>query len=195
MCRGVGFYPETLTGTMTRIYGEHPKIPYLLMMMGRVRWSEPRIIQWRSCRSAIDLCSILLFAFLMPQIHVPWTPLRVLGSLGVFLLSALLEIGGGWLVWRGIRDRQPPRAVNAVSGTLVVALYAWSQLLQPPSPASQFGRIYAAYGAIFIAGSYAWGAAVDGLRLDAGDFVAVGLSIAAAVSALFWPRRGTAVPG
>ncbi len=107
----------------------------------------------------------------------------------MFVLAAVLEIGGGWLVWRGIRDKQKPRALYAVAGTFVVACYAWAPLLQPPSPAAQFGRIYAVYGAIFIVGSYAWGAALDGLRLDAGDFVGVGLAAAGAMTALFWPWR------
>lgn len=118
-----------------------------------------------------------------------WTPARVLWSLGVFLLAALFEIGGGWLVWRGIREKQEPRVVYAVGGTLVVAAYAWVPLLQPESPAAQFGRIYAVYGAIFIVCSYAWGAIVDSLRLDVGDFVGVALATAGALTALFWPWR------
>lgn len=111
-------------------------------------------------------------------------------SLSVFLLAAVLEIGGGWLVWRGIRDKQTPQALYAVCGTLVVALYAWAPLLQPPSPAAQFGRIYAVYGAIFIVASYAWGAALDGLKLDAGDFLGVVFAAVGALTALFWPWRG-----
>jgi Uncharacterised BCR, YnfA/UPF0060 family len=75
-----------------------------------------------------------------------WTPARVAWSLGVFLLAGLLEIGGGWLVWRGVREGRAPRWAYAAGGTLVVAAYAYVPLLQPPSPAAQFGRIYAVYG-------------------------------------------------
>lgn len=118
-----------------------------------------------------------------------WTPTRVLWSLAVFVFAALFEIGGGWLVWRGIRERQEPRAVFAVFGTFVVAAYAWIPLLQPKSPADQFGRIYAVYGCVFIVGSYAWAAAIDGLKLDAGDAVGVTLAGAGALAAQFWPWR------
>lgn len=118
-----------------------------------------------------------------------WTVERVFWSFGVFLLAGLLEIGGGWLVWQGVKERRAPRALLALAGTLVVAAYAWVPLLQPPSPAAQFGRIYAVYGCVFIVLSYAWGAAVDGLRLDAGDAVGVALALAAACCAQFWPWR------
>jgi small multidrug resistance family-3 protein len=118
-----------------------------------------------------------------------WTPLRVVWSLGVFLLAGLLEVGGGWLVWQGMKECRAPRAALAVAGTIIVAAYAWVPLLQPDSPSGQFGRIYAVYGCVFIALSYAWGAAVDGLRLDAGDAVGVALAVSAAVCAQFWPWR------
>lgn len=119
----------------------------------------------------------------------PWTALRVLWALAVFVLAALFEIGGGWLVWRGIRERQEPRAAFAVAGTLIVAAYAWIPLLQPPSPAAQFGRVYAVYGCVFIAASYLWAAAVDGLALDAGDIIGITLAVAGATTAQFWPWR------
>lgn len=118
-----------------------------------------------------------------------WSVLKVFWSLGVFLLAALFEIGGGWLVWRGMREKVSPRAVYAVCGTVIVACYAWVPLLQPPSPAALFGRIYAVYGAIFIVCAYAWAAALDGLRLDAGDLAGCALAAAGALTALFWPRR------
>lgn len=117
-----------------------------------------------------------------------WSALKVFWSLGVFLLAALFEIGGGWLIWRGMRDKVSPRALYAVSGTAIVAMYGWVPLLQPASPAAQFGRIYAVYGAVFIVCSYGWAALLDGLRLDVGDYLGVALAATGALTALFWRR-------
>lgn len=94
-------------------------------------------------------------------------------------------------MWRGIRERQEPRVALAAAGTLIVAAYAWIPLMQPPSPAAQFGRIQAVYGNVFIFMVYAWAAVLDDLKLDAGDFVGVAFAMAGALTAQFWPWRSS----
>jgi drug/metabolite transporter superfamily protein YnfA len=64
----------------------------------------------------------------------------------LFVLAGLCEIGGGYLVWGWMRDNKP--LLWALVGAVVLAFYGVVAALQP---ISEFGRVYAAYGGIFIA--------------------------------------------
>ncbi|GAX76832.1 hypothetical protein CEUSTIGMA_g4278.t1 [Chlamydomonas eustigma] len=115
---------------------------------------------------------------------IHWTVGTVFWTLGVFLLAGLAEIGGGWLVWQGIREGKPWYYV--LSGCIVLALYGFVPTLQPPG--SAFARVYAVYGGVFIVLSYLWGWALDGDRPDVGDGVGASIAIAGVAVAWFWPR-------
>ncbi|MFA5564673.1 MAG: YnfA family protein [Acidimicrobiia bacterium] len=80
-------------------------------------------------------------------------------SLALFALAALAEIGGAWLIWQGIREDRGVAWIGA--GVAALGTYGFVATLQDDA---NFGRILAAYGGIFVAGSLAWGAAVDGFR-------------------------------
>jgi small multidrug resistance family-3 protein len=71
---------------------------------------------------------------------------------GLFVVAGLCEIGGGYLVWGWMRDHKP--LAWALMGALVLAAYGVVAALQP---ISEFGRVYAAYGGIFIALALLWG--------------------------------------
>ena len=81
---------------------------------------------------------------------------------GLFVLAGLCEIGGGYLVWGWMREHKP--LTWALLGAAILATYGVVAALQP---ISGFGRVYAAYGGIFIALSLAWGIVVDGLEAAA----------------------------
>ncbi|OLT16375.1 hypothetical protein BJF80_07420 [Serinicoccus sp. CUA-874] len=85
----------------------------------------------------------------------------VLRSLVLFALAALSEIGGAWLVWQGVREHKGWVWIGA--GVIALGLYGFFATLQPDA---HFGRILAAYGGVFVAGSLAWGMAVDGFVPD-----------------------------
>jgi small multidrug resistance family-3 protein len=85
--------------------------------------------------------------------------LLVVGVL--FILAGLCEIGGGYLVWGWVRDQKP--ILWALAGAGVLALYGLVAALQP---IPEFGRVYAAYGGVFIVVALAWGIFVDGFRPD-----------------------------
>ena len=85
--------------------------------------------------------------------------MTVVKSLLLFALAALAEIGGAWLVWQGIREHRGWIWVGA--GVIALGLYGFVATLQADA---NFGRILAAYGGVFVAGSLAWGMVMDGFR-------------------------------
>jgi small multidrug resistance family-3 protein len=89
-----------------------------------------------------------------------------LRSVALFMVAALLEIGGAWLVWQAVREGRG--WWFAAFGVLALGLYGFAASFQPDA---QFGRILAAYGGVFVAGSLAWGVLLDGYRPDRFDVV------------------------
>lgn len=90
--------------------------------------------------------------------------MTALKSIVLFVLAAVAEIGGAWLVWQGVREHKGWIWVGA--GMVALGLYGFVATLQPDA---HFGRILAAYGGVFVAGSLAWGMVADGFRPDRWD--------------------------
>jgi small multidrug resistance family-3 protein len=82
----------------------------------------------------------------------------------LFGVSAVAEIGGVYLIWTGVREGAGPLAVLA--GAVALVAYGLIASLQP---SNEFGRVLAAYGAVFVVGSMLWGVAIDGFRPDRFD--------------------------
>jgi small multidrug resistance family-3 protein len=87
----------------------------------------------------------------------------VLRSIALFVLAAVAEIGGARLVWQGVREHWGLAWIGA--GVVALGAYGFVATLQPDP---HFGRILAAYGDVFVAGSLAWGMVVDGSAPTAG---------------------------
>lgn len=104
-------------------------------------------------------------------------------SLALFVVAAIAEIGGAYLVWLGIREGRGWPWV--VAGGLGLALYGAVATLQPEA---NFGRIFAAYGGIFIVGSLAWGMAFEGFRPDRWDAVGAAVCLAGMAIIMYGPR-------
>ena len=68
-------------------------------------------------------------------------------SIALFVLAAVAEIGGAWLIWQGVREHRGLLWVGA--GVIALGLYGFVATLQPDA---NFGRILAAYGGVFVAG-------------------------------------------
>mmetsp|Transcript_14415 Transcript_14415/g.34760 ORF Transcript_14415/g.34760 Transcript_14415/m.34760 type:complete len:225 (-) Transcript_14415:238-912(-) len=113
-----------------------------------------------------------------------WTLPTIIRALAVFVLAGIAEIGGGWLVWKAVREGKP--WWWALMGSLVLVLYGFIPTLQPTD---SFGRVYAVYGGFFIALSFIWGWIFDGIKPDLGDIVGGSLAVAAVLVILFWPRK------
>ena len=110
-------------------------------------------------------------------------PIPLLRSIALFLTAGLLEIGGGYLVWLWLRLNRP--AWVGVAGFIALAAYGIVPVFQAKD--HHFGRIYAAYGAVFIIMAMLWGWLVDHERVDARD-VAGALTCIAGAVVLMWPR-------
>jgi small multidrug resistance family-3 protein len=110
--------------------------------------------------------------------------MQIVLSLLYFVLAGVFEIGGGYLVWLWLREGKSPWL--AVLGVAVLALYGVVPTLQPKS--ADFGRVYAAYGGVFIVLSILWGWAVDHVIPDRPDLAGGGIALAGAAIVMFWPR-------
>ena len=70
--------------------------------------------------------------------------MSLISSIGLFVLAGLCEISGGYLVWTWLRHGKP--IGYALCGALILVLYA----IIPTFQSAHFGRVYAAYGGMFI---------------------------------------------
>jgi small multidrug resistance family-3 protein len=104
-------------------------------------------------------------------------------SLALFVVAAVAEIGGAWLIWQGVREHRGPAWVGA--GLVALGLYGFVATLQPDA---NFGRILAAYGGIFVAGSLTWGVVVDGFRPDRYDIAGAVICLLGVVVIMYAPR-------
>jgi small multidrug resistance family-3 protein len=104
-------------------------------------------------------------------------------SLILFLAAALFEIGGAWLVWQGVREHRG--WVWAGLGIVALGIYGFVATLQPDA---NFGRILAAYGGVFVAGSLAWGMVVDGFRPDRYDLTGALVCLVGVAVIMYAPR-------
>lgn len=60
--------------------------------------------------------------------------------------------------------------------------------LVPTYQTAPFGRVYAAYGGVFVVLSVAWGAAVEGIAPDRFDVLGAVLCLAGIAVMMYWPR-------
>ncbi|WP_346927476.1 YnfA family protein [uncultured Arthrobacter sp.] len=104
-------------------------------------------------------------------------------SVLLFILAAVAEIGGAWMVWQAVREGRDWWWAGI--GIIALGLYGFVATLQPDA---HFGRILAAYGGVFVAGSMAWGIVFDGFRPDRWDVIGSVICIAGVAVIMFAPR-------
>jgi small multidrug resistance family-3 protein len=118
----------------------------------------------------------------MVELLVPFDINIIIATLGLFFLAAIMEIGGGYLVWEWIREKKG--VFIGLTGGIILFLYGIIPTLQP----SHFGRIYAAYGGIFIISSIIWGMIVDKKKPDKFEIMGSLVAVCGAVIIFYTPR-------
>lgn len=100
----------------------------------------------------------------------------------LFGLAGLCEIGGGYLVWQWWRNGA--QEVIGILGAVTLVLYG----IIPTYQTAHFGRVYAAYGGVFIVLSMFWGWGVDRIAPDHFDMLGGVISLAGVAVMMWWPR-------
>lgn len=109
--------------------------------------------------------------------------MEVLRGMALFMTAAVAEIGGAWLVWQGVREQRGLAWIGA--GFVALGLYGFVATLQSDP---HFGRLLAAYGGVFVAGSLAWGMAFDGFRPDRYDIAGAIVCLVGVAVIMYAPR-------
>jgi len=108
--------------------------------------------------------------------------IEVATSLGIFFFAALLEIGGGYLVWKWLRvDRG---IIFGVIGGLILFSYGIVMTLQP----AEFGKVYATYGGIFVVSAIIWGYWVDKKKPDKPEIIGSVIVLIGVAIMFYFPR-------
>jgi small multidrug resistance family-3 protein len=93
-------------------------------------------------------------------------------SIGLFLAAGLAEIGGGYLIWRWLREGAP--VILGILGAAILVLYGVIPTLQRSH--------------VFVVASLLWGWGVDGSRPDRFDAIGAGVVLAGVAIIYFGPR-------
>ncbi|AWI34762.1 YnfA family protein [Helicobacter apodemus] len=107
----------------------------------------------------------------------------MLQSLLIFILAAFLEVGGGYLVWLWLKENKS--FLLGLGGLIALGLYGIVATWQ----AQDFGRVYAAYGGIFIVFSILWAMKFDSFKPDIWDILGGGLALLGICIMMYMPRE------
>ena len=108
--------------------------------------------------------------------------MEIIKSLFYFLLAGLFEIGGGYLIWLWLREGK--NIGLAIAGASLLILYGVIPTLQ----SANFGRVYAAYGGVFVILSIFWGWKVDEITPDKFDWLGAWIVLLGVLVMMYAPR-------
>jgi small multidrug resistance family-3 protein len=106
-----------------------------------------------------------------------------LQTIALYILAGLAEIGGGWLMWQWLRNGRT-LGIGLLGGAILVAYGVIPTLQSEPA----FGRVYAAYGGIFIVLSLVWARVVDGWHPDRFDLIGAAIALIGVI-VIIWGRN------
>ncbi|WPC40435.1 YnfA family protein [Clostridium sp. JS66] len=110
--------------------------------------------------------------------------MEILKSIFYFVLAGVFEIGGGYFVWLWLRDGKS--MWYGLAGAISLIIYGVVPTLQPPN--NSFGRVYAAYGGIFIVLSILWGWKIDSVIPDKFDLIGGVIALIGVLVIMYYPR-------
>ena len=105
-----------------------------------------------------------------------------LKTVGLFAITALAEIAGCYLPYLWLREGKSIWLL--VPGALSLVAFVWLLSLHPTAA----GRVYAAYGGVYIVTSLFWLWAVEGMRPDRWDVIGAALCLVGAGIIMLGPR-------
>lgn len=106
----------------------------------------------------------------------------IIKSILLFVFAGLCEIGGGYLIWIAIRNGKG--WPTGLLGAGIIILYG----IIPTFQAAHFGRVYAAYGGVFVVMSLFWGWYFDKIVPDLPDVFGALLCLVGVAVIMYWPR-------
>lgn len=109
--------------------------------------------------------------------------ITILKSLLLFVLAGLCEIGGGYLIWQWFKEDKP--LWYGIIGAIILICYGVVATWQT----ANFGRVYAAYGGIFIVMALLWAWKVDNFKPDRYDIMGAIISLIGACIIVYMPRK------
>ena len=109
--------------------------------------------------------------------------MSIVRSAALFVAAAFLEIGGAWLIWQGLREHRGWLWITG--GVLSLGAYGFVATFQPDA---HFGRILAAYGGVFVAGSLGWAVVMDRFRPDRYDIIGAIVCLIGVAAIMYAPR-------
>lgn len=108
--------------------------------------------------------------------------MKILVTAALFALTAVAEIVGCYLPYLWLRQGRSPWLILPAAGSLT--LFAWLLTLHP----SAAGRVYAAYGGVYVTIALVWLWLVDGVSPHRWDYLGVALCLAGMAVIMFAPR-------
>jgi len=110
--------------------------------------------------------------------------IEIFKSIFYFVLAGVFEIGGGYFIWLWLRNGKS--IWYGLAGAIFLVVYGVIPTLQPPS--ASFGRVYAAYGGIFIVLSILWGWKIDNVIPDKFDLIGGAIALIGVLVIMYYPR-------
>jgi small multidrug resistance family-3 protein len=107
----------------------------------------------------------------------------IIKTLSLFVLTALAEIIGCYLPYLWLK--QGKSIFLLIPAALSLAVFAWLLTLHPHAA----GRVYAAYGGVYISVALMWLWAVDSIKPTTSDFLGVGVCLIGMLIIMFGPRH------
>jgi small multidrug resistance family-3 protein len=107
---------------------------------------------------------------------------EVATTLGIFFFAVLLEISGGYLVWKWLKDHKTK--IFGLVGALILFSYGIVMTLQPEN----FGKVYATYGGIFVVSSIIWGYWIDKKKPDRFEIIGSTIVLIGVIVIFYFPR-------
>jgi small multidrug resistance family-3 protein len=107
----------------------------------------------------------------------------IVRTFALFVITAIAEILGCYLPYLWLKKDGSPWLL--VPAAVSLALFAWLLSLHPAAA----GRVYAAYGGVYIGVAITWLWLVDGFRPTRWDLLGAGVAVLGMVIIVLGPRH------